>query len=152
MPDGPGPYAKGVPVPRGARHGKAGRAGHVLIFRALAQVEAKGGAREVGMARNTSPATAGTARALALAAAVILGAACAGDVIAWKGGDEMPEQKEAAAALATVEGTRLDQPTVAVRLPLPRSGEPADRLRQGLSAPGRARTELVLDDASTWAR
>jgi hypothetical protein len=98
------------------------------------------------MVRKTpSAATAGTGRAWILAAAVVLTLACDGDAIAWKGGNEMPEQKEAAMSLGTVQGgVRIDEPTVAVRLPVARTGEPADRLRQALA--GRARTELVLDD------
>jgi hypothetical protein len=102
------------------------------------------------MIRKTpSATTAGTARAWILAATVVLTLACDGDAIAWKGGNEMPEQKEAAMPLATVQGVRIDEPTVAVRLPLARTGEPADLLRRALAAPaGRARIELVLDDVT----
>lgn len=106
------------------------------------------GPGEVDMLRETSSATAaGTARAWILASAVILTLACDGDAVAWRGGNEMPEQEEAALPIATVQGVRIDEPTVTVPLPLARTGEPAGRLRQALAAPaGSARTELVLDD------
>src|SRR5262245_45054104 len=78
------------------------------------------------------------AAAIAAMAAAGVGAALAGQ------GNDM--KQEGAVALAALQEVRIDEPTVAVRLPVPRAGPPAERLRQDLAAPGRERIELVLAD------
>jgi hypothetical protein len=85
-----------------------------------------------------------SARPWALVAGVALVAAGAGAALLGQGND-MPQ---GAVALATLQGVRIDEPVVAVRLPVPSSGRPAERLRQDLAAPGRDRIELVLEDVA----
>jgi hypothetical protein len=52
-------------------------------------------------------------------------------------------------SLAKVEGFQIGDASAAVTLALPKSGRPADRLRNSLLAPaGPAKTELVLDDVT----
>jgi len=78
---------------------------------------------------------------LLLGSAVFFSAACDGAATSREMRD-MPNE-EAAATLGTAEQIRIDQPRVAVRLPIAKSGPAAERLRQVLA--GRGATELALD-------
>ncbi len=80
-----------------------------------------------------------------LGTAVFFSAACDGAATSREMSD-MPNE-EAATTLGTAEQIRIDQPTVAVRLPIAKSGPAVERLHQVLAAPaGRTTAELVLDD------